>query len=249
MPKLQDTTAMENHAIGGTAHFNFSAARIDDLGASEYTLGIVCVDISGSTSSYLREMEKALQEVVKASRKNPRADNMMLRVVLFDSRLQEFHGFKPLPNCNEADYSGVLHPGGTTALYDAVYEGVKSAITYGKALVARDYSVNAAIFIITDGQDNASTVSAKMVKDALAEATQSEALESMMSVLIGVGVSGGGLDHCLQAFQTDAGIQQYVGIGGADEKTLAKLGGFISQSMSSQSKALGTGGASKSLTF
>lgn len=248
MPKLQDNTAMENHAIGGTAHFNFSAARIDALGASEYTLGVVCVDISGSTGGFLREMEKALQEVVKASRKNPRADNMMLRIVLFDSKLSEFHGFKPLPNCNEVDYGNVLRPGGTTALYDAVYEGVKSAITYGKALVARDYSVNAAIFVITDGQDNASTMSAKMVKDALAEATQSEALESMMSVLIGVN-TGGGLDQYLQAFKDDAGFQQYVSLGGADEKTLAKLGGFISQSMSSQSKALGTGGASKSLTF
>jgi uncharacterized protein YegL len=248
MPKLKDNTAMENHAIGGTAHFNFSAARIDDLGASEYTLGVVCVDVSGSTSGFLREMEKALQEVVKASRKNPRADNMMLRVVLFDSNLQEFHGFKPLPNCNESDYANVLRPGGMTALYDAVYEGVKSAITYGKALVSKDYSVNAAIFVITDGQDNASTVSAKMVKDALAEAMQSEAVESMMSVLIGVN-TGGGLDQYLQDFKDNAGFQQYVGIGGADEKTLAKLGGFISQSMSSQSKALGTGGPSKSLTF
>ena len=249
MPKFQDDATMEQHTIGGTAHFQFSAARIGDLGASEYTLGVVCVDISGSTAGFLREMEKALQEVVKASCRNPRADNMMLRFVLFDSSIQEFHGFKPLPNCNESDYSSVLRPGGTTALYDAVYEGVKSAITYGKALTSRDYSVNAAVFVITDGQDNASTVSAKMVKEALAEATQSEALESMMSVLIGVGVSGGGLDQYLQDFQTNAGFQQYVGIGGADEKTLAKLGGFISQSMSSQSKALGSGGASKSLSF
>jgi Mg-chelatase subunit ChlD len=247
MPKFQDDATMENHAIGGS-HFQFSAARIDDLGASEYTLGIVAVDISGSTSGFLRDMEGALTEIIKASRTNPRADNMMLRVVLFDSRLQEFHGFKPLPNCNESDYTGALHPGGTTALYDAVYEGVKSAITYGKALVARDYSVNAVIFVITDGQDNASTVSAKMVKEALAEAVSSEALESMMSVLIGVGVAGG-LDQYLKDFQTDAGFQQYVGIANADTKTLAKLGGFISQSMSSQSKSLGSGGPSKSLSF
>lgn len=248
MPKLQDTATMETHAIGGS-HFQFSGTRIEDLGASEYTLAIIAIDRSGSTSGFIREMEAAVAEVVKACRKSPRADNMMLRVVTFDSHLAEVHGFKPLPNCNEADYMNVLHPGGMTALHDAVYEAVKSAITYGKQLVARDYSVNAAVFVITDGQDNTSTCSAAMVKDALTEAVTSEALESMMSVLVGVGVGAGGLDAYLDAFKNNAGFQQYVGIADANEKTLAKLGGFISASISSQSKALGSGGPSQSLSF
>ena len=247
MPKFQNDPDMENHAIGGS-QFQFSAAKIDDLGASEYTLGLIAVDCSGSTDGFTKQMEAALTEVVKACRKNPRADNMMLRVVLFDSKLKEFHGFKPLPNCNEADYVNSLFAGGMTALYDAVYEGVQSCITYGKQLSAREYTVNAAVFVITDGKDNESTTSAAMVKKAFADAVQSEALESMMSVLIGVN-TGSGLDSYLKAFKDDAGFQQYVGLQAADEKTLAKLGGFISQSMSSQSKALGSGGASQSLSF
>ena len=248
MPKLQDDAAMENHSIGGS-HFQFSGTRIDDLGATEYTLGIIAIDRSGSTGGYIRQMEAAVAEVVKACRKSPRADNMMLRVVTFDHLLSEMHGFKPLPNCNESDYLNVLRSGGSTALHDAVYEAVKSAITYGKQLVARDYSVNAAVFVITDGEDNASSVSASMVKDAIMEATQSEALESMMSVLIGVGTGASNLGPYLDAFQKGAGFQQYVAIDKADEATLAKLGGFISQSMSSQSKALGSGGSSQSLSF
>jgi hypothetical protein len=249
MPKFQDDVVMENHAIGGGSHFQFSGARITDLGASEYTEVVIAVDRSGSTSRFTKDMENVLIQAVKACRKSPRADNMMLRVVYFDSFLQELHGFKPLPNCNESDYTGTIRPGGMTALYDVVYSAVKSCISYGKALTDKDYSVNAAIFVITDGDDNASTVSATMVKDALAEAVSSEALESMMSVLIGVNTDASGLNQYLTDFQRDAGFQQYVAIGQADEKSLAKLGGFISQSMSSQSRALGTGGPSKSLSF
>ena len=40
-----------------------------------------------------------------------------------------------------------------------------------------------------------------------------------------------------------------VAVNTATEKDLAKLGGFISQSISSQSKSLGSNGPSKALTF
>lgn len=248
MPKFADLNDMETHAIPGS-NFQFSATRVTNLGASEYTLSVIVVDVSGSVSPYLVQMEKALQEVVKACRLSPRADNLMLRVVLFDDNISELHGFKPIPDCNEADYKGVLPCGGSTALYDATYSAVKSAVEYAKQLAAQDYTMNAAIFVITDGQDNRSKVSAKMVAEALTEAKTSEALESIMPVLIGVNTNSGGLDSYLQTMQTKAGFQQYVGIGNADEKTLAKLGGFISQSISSQSKALGSNGPSQSLTF
>ena len=248
MPKFTDATEMDTHPIGGTT-FQFSAAKIENLGASEYTLVVIAVDCSGSVHPFKADMEKALQEVVGACRKSPRADNLLLRVVLFDTHAQEFHGFKPLPDCNEADYKGCLFDGGMTALYDAAYTGIKSATDFGKQLIAKQFQANAAIFVITDGQDNASTVSRKMVADVLTEARSSEALESIMPVLIGVNAKQGGLDSYLEDFKNEAGFQQYVGIATADQKTLAKLGGFISRSISSQSQSLGTNGASKSLHF
>lgn len=249
MPKFQDAVEMESH--GGGSAFQFSAAKIDNLGASEYTLGVIVVDCSGSVTSYARQIDGAIKEVVRACRRSPRADNMMLRVVLFDDNVRELHGFRPLPDCNEKDYDNAVFAGGCTALYDATYNGVKSAAEYGKQLVANQFQVNAAVFVITDGQDNRSKVSRAMVAQALAEARQSEALESIMPVLIGVGTGSdqSALDSYLSGFKAEAGFQQYVSISGADEKALAKLGGFISQSISSQSKALGTGGASQSLTF
>lgn len=247
MPKLANTN-MESHQIGGS-NFKFSAIRIEDLGASEYTLGVIVVDVSGSVEPFKNEIEGALKEVVKACRRSPRADNMMLRVVLFDDKVSEVHGFRPLPDCNEADYDGVIPSGGMTALYDAAYSSIKSAIEYGKQLTAKDFNCNAAVFVITDGQDNRSKMTCEMVAKALKEAKSAEALESIMPVLIGVNTDDGNLDQYLTMFKHEAGFQQFVSIKKATEKELAKLGGFISKSISSQSQALGSGGSSQSLTF
>lgn len=246
MPRFNDSAALENQNIGGT-NYSFSATRIEDLGATEYTLGVVVVDVSGSTVPAREDMERALHEIVKACRKNPRADNMMLRVVLFDHTVTEFHGFKPLPACNDADYAnGCLgRSGGTTALYDATYNAVKSATQYGKDLTSKDFDVNAVVFVITDGENNAGAATRKMVKEALEEGVRGECLESLNSILIGIG----GDQSYFNDLQTDCGFTQFVGLAGADAKTLAKLGDFISKSISSTSQALGTGGPSKSLAF
>jgi len=196
-------------------------------------------------------METALKAIVSACRTNPRADNMLLRVVMFDDAVVEVHGFKPLPDCAEADYDGVLGTsGGLTALFDASYTGVKSVTLYGEQLTKQDFDVNAAVFVVTDGGDNRSTTTEAMVKEALAEAVQSEALESITSVLVGLNAGyGGGLDKLLADVKTNCGFSQYVAIADANAKTIAKLGDFVSRSISSQSQALGTGGPSQSLTF
>ena len=170
-------------------------------------------------------------------------------VVLFDSTVQEFHGFKPLTECSEVDYNGCVPPGGMTALYDAVYNGVQSMVQYGRDLMDNDFDVNGAVFVITDGMDNSSSMTRTTVKQAFTEAITGESLESLVSVLIGVNTVADGLGSYLRDFKDEAGFTQYVEIADATEKQLAKLGAFISQSISSQSQSLGTGGPSKSLSF
>lgn len=244
MPRLGN---MEEHQIGAS-NFSFSAKRIDDLGASEYTLALLVVDVSSSVSDYAQQIEAAVKEVCRSCRRSPRADNLMLRVVLFESNVHEYHGFKPLTECAEDDYNGAIRPNGMTALYDATYNAVQSMVQYGRDLVAQDFDVNGAVFVITDGEDNRSSFTPKMVQDAVREAVRGEALESLVSVLIGVNTSAD-LSQYLQDFKDEGGFTQYVDIAKATEAQLAKLGQFISQSISSQSQALGTGGPSQSLSF
>ncbi len=79
---------------------------------------------------------------------------------------------------------------------------------------------------------------------------RAESLESVLSLLIGVGVGGyPDVSDYLNNFKDVAGLNQYVEIKDANDKTLAKLAAFISKSVSSQSKVLGTGLVSQPLNF
>jgi uncharacterized protein YegL len=247
MPVLNQTNLSEQALP--TGHYGYSATRIEDLGAAEYTLVTIVNDVSGSVQSFVAEMEAALREIVSACKFSPRADNLMVRLVTFDDRLKETHGFKLLSQCNLSDYQKVLKIGGNTALYDAAENAVSATAAYGKQLSDADFAVNAIVFVITDGMDNASKLGVRQVREALARAVQSESLESLVSILIGVNVQDSNVGPQLQDLKTDAGFTQYVEIGKANAKTLAKLADFVSRSISAQSQALGTGGPSQSLHF
>ena len=106
MPRFdKDNAELQKHNAG---HFGFSAAKIEDLGATEYTLVQIVVDVSGSTYSFRTEMEQSLKEVVRACQHSPRSDNLMIRLLIFADDVQEVHGFKLLENCNLDDYNDAL---------------------------------------------------------------------------------------------------------------------------------------------
>lgn len=246
MPVFTDN--MNSHSIGGS-NYGFSAKRIDDLGATEYTLvGIAC-DGSSSVTAFRDEMETCVKEIVKACRHSPRSDNLMMRMTLFNRQLQEVHGFRPLSECDVDKYTGSVHTGGTTALFDAACNMADSVSQYGADLVKNDFDVNGIIFIITDGGDNASAMTPAEVRKSLERCVQSESLESMVSILVGVNVQDPGLSGLLKDISQTAGFTQYVELGNADSNALAKLADFVSRSISAQSVALGTGGPSQSISF
>jgi hypothetical protein len=51
MPRLVNDDGMQSHRIGGSS-FSFQGARIDSLGATEYTLVNINVDVTGSTEPF-----------------------------------------------------------------------------------------------------------------------------------------------------------------------------------------------------
>lgn len=244
MPRLNDDT-LEKHDLP-TGNFGYSAAALDDLGATEYTLVTIVQDVSSSVSGFKAAMEKCLAEVVKSCKFSPRADNLMIRLVEFNSNAWEAHGFKLLQNCNPDDYLNSLTVGGMTSLFDAAENSISATVDYAKKLKDNDVLVNAVVFIITDGEDNQSKQTKAAVKRALQAALKSESLESILTVLIGVGVKDyPGVKKFLEDFKDEAGLSQYVEIDDATSKTLAKLAAFVSKSISSQSQQLGTGAASQ----
>ena len=111
MPIFEDT--MEDHAIDGSA-YGFSATRIENLGAAEYTLVALVADASGSVIPFKAAIEECMREIVRSCRRSPRADNLLLRVTTFDTRLEEVHGFQELAHCAPDTYRDVITSGGSS---------------------------------------------------------------------------------------------------------------------------------------
>ena len=243
MPRLNDQTMEELN--NPNTSFTYSGVRIDELmenGSSEYTLVTLVIDRSGSVHPFKNEIEAGIKEVVKACKHSPRADNLMIRLVLFNDDIEEVHGYKLLQNCNPDDYNGVINPNYTTALFDATIRSIDATSTYAKTLADNDLDVNAIVVVITDGLDNVSACTPNNIKDSINNAISSESLESIRTVLVGVNVD-------LSQMASDAGIDQYEELDNADSNTLAKLFDFISKSISAQSQSLGTGGPSKPISL
>jgi uncharacterized protein YegL len=241
---------MQTGMIGGSG-FTFSGAKIENLGSTEYTLATIAIDETGSVLGFDKELRDCLIAAVEACKKSPRSDNILVRVLLFGSQynqgVSEIHGFKPLVDIDTSKYQQI-HPSGMTPLNDAVFSAVGATNTYGASLAAQDYGVNGIVFVVTDGGENASTASMAMVKDALESAVRSEQVESLLSILIGINTTNSTVSQLLSDYQKQTGMTSYIDAGEATPAKLAKLGQFISQSVSSQSQSLGTGGPSQNIS-
>lgn len=230
--------------------FGYTGTPIDDLSNVDNTIATAFFDESGSTRSYARQMERCIQEVIKSLRHSPAADRLIYRQVHFDHEIREFHGFKPLSDCNEGDYDGCWAGGGQTNLYGCEENVIRATIDYAEKQAAKHFNVNAIIYGITDGAHffPSGNVKEDSTIKAMEDAVNNEALESIMSILIGVN-DNDDVQTELKRHAQAVGFTQYIPLKDADEKTLAKLANFISQSVQSQSQALGSGGPSQSLTF
>lgn len=232
-------------SLNAGSGYQFSATKIKNLGASEYTLATIVEDASSSVQGFAAQLEQTIKTVFKACDKSPRKDNLMLRLTQFSTVLTELHGFKLLNTIVEKDYDNILNIGGCTACFDAVDEALQATGTYGKQLTSQEFLVNAIVVVVTDGENNSGNIlDAAQIKKSLQAVRRSENLESILLILVGVTNDDVNLNTYLQTVKDDGGFDQYVSIGVATPGKLAKLAAFISNSISSTSSALGSGKAS-----
>ena len=233
----------------GHGGFGFTGARFNKLGASDYTLVTIGVDETGTVSGFELELTKMLQTAVDACKESPRSENILVRVLYFSSKyrggVNEIHGFMPLADIDTASYP-TLDPAGGTPLCDATYSSLSATNLYAEELRKKDYGVNGIFFIITDGDENCSVATMRMIKDEQQKALKGEHLESLISILVGVNAAQ--YQYALDKFKDDAGMTGYRDAKDATPRNLAKLAAFVSASISSQSQALGPAArASRSL--
>jgi uncharacterized protein YegL len=246
MPKLLDA-AMDTGVIPGLTGYKFSAVRTDRLGASEYTLVTLVIDVSTSVNPFRDTLVKTIQNAVDGFRLCPRANNILVRAITFGSDVRELHGFKPLAEIDNASYDAIS-VGGNTALYDATASAIGAMAVFGRTLLKQDFAVNGSVFVITDGSDNVSTYTASTVREKVAEIEQDEDLGACLIYLIGVNAKR--YATILEAFRTEAALTDYIDAGDATPANLAKIGGFISKSVSSHASAqTGAPAAAGSITI
>jgi uncharacterized protein YegL len=253
MPRLMATKDDQVINIPGPGNFQFSAIRIDDLGASEYTLVTIICDISGSVAGYADELLNCIKSIVGACQKSARSENLLLRLLYFNQSIVEIHGFKDLKSIDINDYKPI-QPDGMTALYDATFDGIGAALEFGKKLRARNYDdVNAVTFIITDGMDNRSKIAPKDIAAKVALAKKGEQIESSQTFLIALNDPNTGyaaeVTRYLSTFQAEAQIDKFIDVGDATKEALQHLAGWVSGSISSASQVVGSGAASQVLAF
>jgi len=70
-------------------------------------------------------------------------------------------------------------------------------------------------------------------------------METLVSILVGVTNSYENLTQHFQKVQQQMGIKEFIPLADASSGTMSKLAQFVSESISSQSKALGSGSAGK----
>jgi uncharacterized protein YegL len=237
----------------GPGAFQFSGVRVENLGASEYTLVTIVIDVSGSVYNFAAELLNMVKTIVEACQKSPRAENLMIRYLVFNHDVTEIHGFRLLKDIDPNDYEA-LDPDGYTALFDASYDAIGATIDYSTRLVDDyEFDVNGAVYIVTDGMNNRGSMTPKSIKDKASAAVSREKIESLITILVGLHdpqeAWAAEVKVHLEAFQKDADLSQFVDVGDATPGKLAKLANFVSQSVSSQSQSLGTGAPSQNLTF
>lgn len=240
-------------------NFTYSGVDIDKLDGSKYTLVSILVDESSSVSSFKTQLEQTLATVVDACKKSPQAEDMLIRVATFASSMgyssrktiKEVHGFMNLSNISVDQYVDAVNPSGSTPLYDAAGDALESIEAYGKQMSDQDFICNGIFFVITDGWENSSVKLTKpsQVKSALERIRLDESLESIRAILIGVNDDDTQLRDALTTFKEDGGFDEYISLGEVEAGKLAKLANWISQSISSQSQSLGSGGPSQPATF
>lgn len=252
MPRLMAQDDTQVMAIPGSGNFQFSAVRVGNLGASEYTLVTIACDVSSSVISFASSMDDCIKTIIKSCKENDRAENLLVRLITFSEKLTEVHGFLNLGDIDVDSYDP-LRPYGFTALYDASYDAVGATLEYSKLLVSKDFSCNGAVYIITDGMNNRGTMTPISIREKLEQALKNEEIESIITILIGLIDPNDSyakqIENHLKEFKDEAGLTEFLNVGEATPRKLAKLANWVSESVSSQSQSLVNGAPSQILSF
>lgn len=117
---------------------------------------VVVRDISGSTQPFNAILNRISEELfLKELKKSHRKDEIFVKAINFDDKIVHVSGFQPILNLLDNYFDAQAN--GMTALYKAVSEAFTHVAKYREDLELQGVAVKTCIFILTDGEDNASS--------------------------------------------------------------------------------------------
>lgn len=191
--------------------------------------------LQGSNKSRIDALNEGLNEFIAEMQSSHIKDSLFVSEIKFANKPEVVHGFRPIMDVQPHT---LTTEGGSTALYDAVKEGIGNAMNYREQLEKTGINCKTLIFAITDGEDNRSGHnSANEVKSMIKDILKNEQNAfSFTSIIFGIGEDSS-VDDAMNAM----GFQHKASVGNT-AKDIRKMINFISSSISSSAsgKAVST---------
>ncbi len=178
--------------FGGDADFN-----PENIEVEETINAVFAFDLSssmrnpvtlknGSASTRCAELNKAANEFVENMAKSHVKDRLPVSTIVFSDDVEVNTGFQPI---TEVEAFSFQPKNGMTALYGAARLALDKAIDYRDSLIKTGVKAKTIIFIVSDGENNASSeADAEYVKNKLQELNKEEQnIMTFSSVLLGIG--------------------------------------------------------------
>lgn len=205
---------------------------IDDLTSDENTLVCVILDETGSMDDDRDAVISSFNEMVRALKDSKASDKILLSVWAFNTKRRLIHSYLPLELVPDlTDY----YPNDQTALFDAVLDGFTSLVAYEQDLQNLGNRTQAIVAVFSDGEDNASRVSARDVERVAVELLDKE------SYVLALVTFGQGFARQVAA---EMGFPNVLEVGATPTEIRRAMGTFSKSAIRASQTKIGSGSQS-----
>lgn len=219
--------------------YTYSARSTQSLSENEYTLVTIAVESSNSTRDIKEKIEHWISSIASIDEKR---DRILLRVVTFNSRVEEVHGFKLLSDTSANEYVDCIAVSGSSVLVDALVNSYFATTDFAKRINPdEDISVNGLVIALSDGSDFGSTFGIQHLRQAYKQVVGTSFLDSFASILNSIAVTDNLVsDTVLPQVQAEGCVTLYVDTPGHDDSSFQQSFEFVKKVILDTSKSLGS---------
>lgn len=146
----------------------------DRLDSTDATLVCVVLDMSGSMATHKKPVIDAYNAMLSALAGAKAASTILVSTWVFADSATLLSSYEPVERKARLD-GATYAPNGCTALHDATLGGLTGLVAYGQQLHDQGVPTRRVLFVLSDGEDNASRSSALQVRTATAAIARQEA--------------------------------------------------------------------------